>query len=119
MANNFNIRQLEQALARHGKDIYMKRVPLNAYNEPDGEPVPVCLIRGIIHSSSNYITLLTSEGAQVQTKPTHRILCAWSEVTLLRQGDLTTIGDKDYKVNGVENMQDLGLFAEVSLEVVL
>jgi hypothetical protein len=120
----FEAYKLQRELVRNGKDYVFFRNGKNAFGEPSGSASEVSIVLGLYHETVNYIRVITNDTTQVRTnsggdKKQPYILCLFSKIqeTGLQTGDFTMINGKKYKVNGVINVQEWNIIADISLEV--
>lgn len=102
-----------------GIEYTFKREQLDRYNEPTGEETDVTVLKGIMHSSANYVSKSASDATIIQSKQSPQILTNNPNAKSLNINDKVTINNKLYKVSGVTDINCLGLAFDISLEVVL
>lgn len=108
------IYSLKRAIERQGQDAEIRREKLSDFNEPSGEPEPVCTVRGLFHTTSLYLALSHLEAGQVRTKNQPQFLILYRED--IREKDLLYIGQKPYTVTGIDDPGGLHLCLDLSLE---
>jgi len=137
MNTKFEAFKLQRQLARSGKEYRFYRAGKNAFGEPDRPPHPnplpggegigekVGSVKGLYHEINYFVKTETSEAATVRGtrgRPIKQpmILCLLESVKAadLLFGDTTVINGKTFKVTGVQNIQEWGIIASISLEVV-
>lgn len=114
----FEKRKLSLALRRDGKEYVFKRPSLNEFGEPsdDGDCVEITLT-GIYHESRGYVSKKTNEATQINSKKQPMILCDFEKANeLIKENDSVEISGVSYKVNKVEDVSHLGVYADISLE---
>ena len=102
-----------------GLEYTFKRDQLDQYKEPTGEKTDVANLKGIMHSSANYVSKSASDATIIQSKQSPQILTNDIAAKNLNINDEVTINNKIYKVSGVTDINCLGLAFDISLEVVL
>jgi hypothetical protein len=121
----FEAYKLQRELVRNGKDFVFFRSGQNNFGEPSGEASEVSVLMGLYHETTDYIQVGTQDTTQVRTnrggdKKQSYILCLYSKMQEagIQIGDFTMINGKKYKVNGVINVQQWNIIADISLEVI-
>lgn len=121
-------RKVEQAIKRSGMEYQFKRAKTNKFNEPvldkTGASVmePVKSIKGLFHETGTHFILIASDAAKVQTKPTPAVLAMYKDAEGLQTEDKVEIpqnSGRQYKITSISDIGNLGLFADICLEVVL
>lgn len=117
MNNYFGITQISRAIKTHGQDFIFKRAELDINNEPTDRYNTVATIQGLFHQTRGYITKNTNDGTQSRSKPQPQILTLLSEGSkLLLLGDELEYNQKRYTVTGVDDINNLGIALDISLE---
>ncbi len=116
----FEAYKIKRELKRSGIDYEFKRLVVNDFGEPVGEPIVIGTIRGLYHEQNGSIQITTGDTTQVRTKKIPMILCLYEDTALLalQAGDTVTINAKTFKVTGVVNIQEWNIISDISLEVV-
>lgn len=118
MNTNFGKELILRNIKAHGQTFVFKRQGKNTFGEPNGTETVVASIEGLFHQSRSYITKNTSDGTISRTKPQPQILCLVSDSTkLIKQGDILFLSDNKYTVTGVDNLGELDMACDISLEV--
>lgn len=121
----FEAYKVRREIKRSGSEFVFKRLSgTNEFGEPDDsqEPVTVGTLNGIYHRYSKhgvYVTVTTTDAAQIKAREDHMILCLWDDVEELglKADDVTEINGKRFKLVSVTNVQEWSIVAEISLEV--
>lgn len=119
MNTQFQTAKLKRLIALQGEDFIIMRDTLNELNEPDGGESEVVSFRGIWHESNSYVTTTKGDAATVRSKSSPQILALLDSVKEVKQGDFLRIGDKRYNITGMDNLTNLDVAADISLEEVL
>ncbi|MBR6604645.1 MAG: hypothetical protein IKK92_02035 [Prevotella sp.] len=118
----FEAYKLRRELKKVGVEYEFKRVGLNKFREPAGDPTVVCKLTGLYHdyntSGSGAIVLNSTEAVQIRSKKIPMILCLYEDAKTLKLDDFVEINSKKHKVIGVVNIQEWSIVADISLEVV-
>lgn len=119
--------KVQQAIKRNGVAYSFDRAKTDKFDQPvldkDGNPVveEVCIVKGIFHETGTGFVLITSDAAQVQSKPTPSVLAMLKDTKTLKINDAVFIppnGSISYKVVSVNNIGNIDLFADIALEVI-
>lgn len=111
--------KLAKSIDHYGRTYTFTRQKHNDFGEPEGPPEDVLTIKGLWHETQSYITLASSEGSVVRSKPSPQIMVLWEGDFPLRQGDLLEYRNYTYKVTGFHDPTNLGIALDISLEVVI
>ena len=115
----FSLYQLRQLLRVQGTDYIVLRDEVDSFEEPTVESAQVVTLRGLWHTTNEYITTTTDDGSTVRSKENPRILSLWQDAKKVQQKDFVQVNGIRFNVNGVENVGELGVAAEISLEAVV
>lgn len=121
----FEINKVRREIKRHKEKYKFYRREKNEFNEYNGEGIEVCEINGIYHEEMGYVPLNIEEGATVTKKPENQILCVFGdgegelEKDSIIQDDLVYVNGSLQKVTKVTDIQNYGIVANISLELVL
>ena len=112
----FLAQKLDRQLNMRGSDFVFSQAGEDKYHRATGSvEVP---IKGIYHETVTYQSKNTATGSTTHTKSSPMILCRWSEGSQLKAGATLEWSTGKYRVTGVEDIQQLGVACQVSLEVI-
>lgn len=122
----FELYKFRRELKRNGKDYTFQRRKLNQFNEPTGDLEDVLTIRCLYHEVSSFKTTSTGDSSITVTEKQPMLLCAVEDVKNggLEIGDFIEVNDSVYgdkkvlRFVGVVDIQNYGIIADISLEVV-
>lgn len=122
----FELYKLRRELKRNGKDYTFQRRKLNQFNEPTDELDDVLTIRCLYHEVSSFKTTSTGDSSTTVTEKQPMLLCAVEDVkdSGLEIGDFIEVEDSVYggkkvlRFIGIVDIQNYGIIADISLEVV-
>ena len=122
----FELYKLRRELKRNGKEYTFRRRELNKFNEPTGELEDVLTIRCLYHEVSSFKTTSTGDSSTTVTEKQPMLLCAVEDVkdSGLEAGDFIEVDDSVYgdkkvlRFVGIVDIQNYGIIADISLEVV-
>lgn len=121
----FEVHKVKNEIKRHKEKYMFFRREKNEFNEPVGEKIEVCEVSGIYHEEMGYVPLNIEEGAIVTKKPENQILCIFGEGDgelekgKIEQDDIVYVNGSMQKVTKVVDIQNYGIIANISLELVL
>ena len=125
MPYQFEEAKLSRAIRVYGSEFQFMREKLDDFGEPTHEKVLACTVNGIYHEQTSYISL-TAEDRGVVPKKITPYLSILAKAMLdntgkpkVQQGDTVTVNGTEYRVNAVENLSNLNILCQVSLEEVL
>lgn len=102
----------------HGQEFTFERDERNKYGEPTGAKTTVATVKGLFHQSRGFMTKNVSDGTVSRSKPQPQILClADADVKLVQQGDTLEYLGQLYTVVGVDDVNNLGIACDISLEL--
>lgn len=122
----FELYKFRRELRRNGKDYTFRRRKLNNFNEPTGELEDILTIRCLYHEVSSFKTTSTGDSSTTVTEKQPMLLCAVEDVkgSGLELGDFIEVDDSVYgdkkvlRFVGIADIQNYGIIADISLEVV-
>jgi hypothetical protein len=127
LRQGFQAHKIKHALARYGVEYQFERALKDKYGQPildeNGDPVyyPVeGAIKGIFHEAGTDFLLNLSDAATTHSKPQPAILAYWEDGQSLRVNDRVFVppgSGRQYKVVAVNDVGNLELCADISLEV--
>ena len=116
----FNVHLINRNIGRYGKNFVFRRPIKNQLGEDTSQTVDIHRLRGIFHNArGGYSAVKASEETRIREKPAPMIICLFADTELLRQGDLCSIGGGLFKITAVDDIEQQGEIAEISLEAVL
>ena len=113
----FEKAKLRRILDREGVPFIFLRSEKNDFKEPTGKAHTVAELTGIYHESISYVKTEKADGGNVQKKPCPMILCEWDKVVDILRHDYVVIHGRRYEVQGIKNIAELNVAADISLEV--
>lgn len=119
--------KIKQLIKRHGVDYQFERAKKDDFNQPildaEGNPVieKVAEVSGVYHETGSNFVFITTDSAKVQSKPSPAIIAMMDRANSLKMDDQVTVppgSDKRYKVVSVNDLGNVGLFADISMELI-
>lgn len=122
----FELYKFRRELKRNGKDYTFYRRKLNKFNEPTGELEDILTVRCLYHEVSSFKTTSTGDSSTTVIEKQPMLLCAVEDVkdSGLEIGDFIEVEDSVYgdkkvlRFVGIVDIQNYGIIADISLEVV-
>lgn len=117
----FEAFKLKKLLLVNGINFNFKRRVLNDYNEFDQEKEleDIVVIKGIYHEQTVTTQIASDEGSQFRTEKTPMILCEYNEkLDLLNAKDLIFYNNHWYELQGIANLSNFNIIADIALRVV-
>lgn len=124
----FEAYKLKRELKRSGKTYKIERYGVNGYGEPvKNATSKVGEFKGLYHEQNGYTQMSTTDTTQVISKKIPMIMCLYEDIKELnlKVDDFIQIGEccgnidfSEYRIVGITNIQNWGIFADISLEPV-
>lgn len=116
----FEAYKVKREIKRSGTEYTFVRNETNEFGEPTNNTTTLGSIQGLYHEQNSNVAVTTGDTTQTRTKKIPMVLCLWDDVSpmVLKVGDTTAINGKVFKVTGVVNIQEWGIIADISLEIV-
>lgn len=116
---NFDIAKIKHNIDRHGTTYTFKRETLNEFKEPTGEIRTVAALKGLFHQVRGYIDKSTTDGTIRRSKPQPAILVlAEGSAFEIQLNDFIEVKGYKYTVTGTNNINNLDIAIDISLELV-
>ena len=116
----FEAYKLQRELKRSGVELQFYRSVDNEFGEPTEAETEVGSICCLYHEQNSQISVTTGETTQTRSKKISCLLCSLESVESLdlRVGDFVFWNEKKYEVSGWIDLQNWGIIADVTLEVI-
>lgn len=117
----FEQAKLNRMLSRYGVSYTFVRDNLNEFNEPNNGSIEQFIVmEGIYHENEMHISTNATAKGEVRYRKQKQplILCDYANAKKLKAGDWVAFGGVKYKVTNVRNVGNIGVYGDVSLEVV-
>lgn len=99
----------------YGEEYIFVHTGEDKYHRPV-EPVKT-FVKGLYHVSTSYANKISSDGATISKKPQPMLLCLYEDANTIKVGDQASINGTTMLVTGCENVQQLNVVMQISLEV--
>lgn len=103
----------------HGSTFTVKRNKIDKYKEPTGEPETITAFRGLFHITKTFQTRTVKDGTVTRTKGQPMVLAEYSDVEEIRNGDIIEYNGLEYTVADVNNIEQMNIIADISMELVM
>lgn len=116
----FEKAKVKVALNRNGEVFTFRRMKENEFGEKSkefDENVNITL-KGIYHEQAGYVQKVVSDETITRSKKQPMILCLLEDTKELKSKDILVIRDIEYELVKITDVQNLGVIADISLEVV-
>ena len=116
--------KIKRQIKWNGQQFIFERYKLNDYSEIDYNAIDKeFIVNGIFHEGGGYggmlnIELFERDGARTTTKMKPMILCLYEEGKDLDMDDVVKISDYKYKIVDKQDVKNLNVAYEISLEVI-
>lgn len=116
----FEVYKLKREIKRSGDEYKFFRRMVNEFGEPSGYKRLLGELSGLYHEQNEHISVVMSDTTQTRTKKVPSILCLYDDAAFIGLviGDIVRINGNEMCVTGIVDIQQWGLIADVSLEVV-
>lgn len=119
-AFKFEQAKLKRLLSTYGVNYRFERLERNEFGEI---AIPHVVsesfdIVGVYHEQSQRIQVSVSNDVRYRTEKQPFILAEYNGASKLEADDILHIGGVEYKVSGVHNVHNIGVYGDISLEVV-
>ena len=113
------LHKVEREIRTHGTSYTFQRDTLDEYKEPTGQVEEITTVCGLFHITKGYSTRKTSEGTETHSKSQPMLMMKHSDSVSIKNGDFVLINSNKYIVVEKNNIQELNIIVDVSLEIVL
>ena len=115
----FQLYKVRRAIRVHGRVIQFVRQLENQFHEPTGETEMV-EFKALLHEGqgSVLITKQTADKSVLRSKPSTMLLAEWEDCKSIDHQWQAVINGKTYIINGIHNLEEANLIADISLEEV-
>lgn len=100
-----------------GSSFLFARPMENEFGEPTAGSTPI-EVQGLYHTTGGYVTANGADGSTTRSKRSPMVLALIEEGKAIQTGDTLEYKGRHYKVTEVQDICELGICAEISLEEV-
>lgn len=113
------LNKVKREIKTHGRSYEVKRTILNKYGEDTDEQQSITEVQGLLHTEKGYITKSVSDGSKTHSKGQPKLMVAYDDSVLIKNGDTIQINENIYKVIEKNNIQEFNIVCDISMELVL
>lgn len=115
---NFGVELVKRNILAHGQEFVFHRPELSQFKEPTSNETPIT-IQGLFHQTRGYITRNTTDGTVSRSQPQPMVLTLVDTTSQTIQiNDYMLYCNKKYLVTGINDINNLGIALEISLELI-
>ena len=107
--------KLRRQLDWNGENFTFTHMGEDKYHNPT-EATEIT-IKGLYHQQTSYVSKNSGDGTVSHSKPSPMILCLYEEGKNLSINDTITINEKAMFITGIEDVHELNVALQISLEV--
>lgn len=109
---------LSRLIEMCGQQATIYREVENEFHEPIGTTI-IGDFRGLFHEANSYLGVSISEAGKIYTAKQPMFLIVYTRVHTvdIRKEDILEIAGRRFRVTGQDDLGNLGLFLDISLEV--
>lgn len=115
MAFELQMYQICRTLERHGQQCSFSREVENKFHEKAWEEGRL-KCRGLFHEANGFLNVSLVEAGKVRTQKEPKLLIRFTKD--VHKNDKVTVGDSAYKVIGIDDLGNLHLCLDLSLEAI-
>lgn len=119
---HFEREKVKRNILMHGCEFTFTRDEKDDFEEDTGEMVDVVTLSGLFHQQRGYISQTTAtmnDSKVIRKKPQPMILALCDEYSdLVLADDIVTYNQVEYRVTGKNNINNLGIAYDISLELI-
>ena len=113
------LNKVKREIKTHGRSYEVKRTILNNYGEDTDEQQSITEVQGLFHTQKGYITVSVSDGSKTHSKGQPKLMVAYDDSVLIKNGDTIQINENTYKIIEKNNIQEFNIVCDISMELVL
>ena len=111
------IYKVAQNVRVQGSSFLFARPRENEFGEPTAGSTPI-EVQGLYHTTGGYVTSNGADGSTTRAKRSPMVLALIEGGKTIQTGDTLSYKGRNYKVTEVQDICELGICAEISLEEV-
>lgn len=111
--------KVQREIKMHGSEFTVKRNKIDEYKEPTCEQETITAFRGLFHITKAFQTRTIKDGTVTRTKGQQMVLADYSDIKEIRNGDIIEYNGLDYTVADVNNVEQMNIIADISMELIM
>ena len=113
---HFGVELVRRNILTHGTEFTFVHTSLNTFNEPTEGQTEI-KVQGLFHQTRGYITRDTTDGTVSRTRPQPQVLTLVDDTSRsIQKDDYMLYCNQKYRVTGINDINNLGIALEISLE---
>lgn len=113
------LNKVKREIKTHGRSYEVKGTILNNYGEDTDEQQSITEVQGLFHIEKGYITKSVSDGSKTHSKGQPKLMVAYDDSVLIKNGDMIQINENTYKIVEKNNIQEFNIVCDISMELML
>lgn len=113
---SFQVNKISRAIRTQGSSFTFVRPEENEFGEPIGNASLEIVITGLYHTTGGFVTANGADGSTTRSKRSPMVLTLIEDSKKLQSGDKLEYRGKTYTITEVQDVAELGICAEISLE---
>lgn len=114
----FPLHVVKQNIKQHGATYTFQRYKKDERGQETTELTTVCGLNALFHISKGYVTKSTGDYGVTRSKGQPMLLCITENSEDIELLDVVTVGKNMYRVTEVNDLNNEGIIADISLELV-
>lgn len=118
---SFQLHKVRRAIRTHGETVVFIKEEEDQFHEPTGNTQTVefkALLHEAEYKGSLVITKQTNDSSVLRTKPAVMLLALWEDCSQIDHTYKAVINSHPYIIDGIRNINEANLIADISLEEV-
>lgn len=109
---------LSRLIETRGQQAAIYREAENEFHEPVGTQI-IGEFQGLFHEANSYLGVSITEAGKIYTakQPMFLMVYTMEHTADIREQDILEIAGRRFRVTGLDDLGNLGLFLDISLEV--
>lgn len=109
--------KVKRQIKQNGQKFIFIRYEEDEYHQVSEEEKEEICIEGLFHTTNTFVKANVSDGSVVRSKPQPMILTLFEDGSLIKINDEVQIGEENYKVIDVNNINAFNEVCDISLEL--
>lgn len=119
MIPSYELHFVRREIETHGKEYTFYRKMLDKYKQDTGDYEEVGKIRCLYHTEKGYVSETVGDFGRTRERGAPKLLVVPENATKIRKNDLVEINGIVFEVVDLNNVGELNIVVDLSLEVVL
>lgn len=119
MMLNYELHFVRREIETYGKEYIFYRKMLDKYKQDTGEHEEVGKIRCLYHTEKGYVSESVGDFGRTRERGAPKLLTVFDSHFMIKKNDLVEVNGKVFEVVDLNNVGELNIVVDLSLEVVL